>query len=80
MKKDIHPEYKPFTIIFNDGTKFTTNSAASAKELVVDVDYRTHAAWNPEARMQFNQNEAKVANFNKKFAGLSILSGKKTDK
>ena len=77
MRKDIHPKYKDLTIIMNDGTKFVTKSTYSkSKELILDVDFRNHAAWTGGATV-LNQNENKVAQFNKRFGGISDFSTSK---
>ena len=71
MKKDIHPAYKKLKILIGSDT-FNTHSTLSNDEILMDVDYRKHPAWNKSAINVVNQSNKNVSDFNKKFAGLSF--------
>jgi large subunit ribosomal protein L31 len=71
MKKDIHPNYGPLKITIGED-HFVTNSTLSGKEILMDVDFRKHPAWNKSAVNVVNQSNKNVSEFNKKFAGLSF--------
>ncbi|GAB4164100.1 MAG: 50S ribosomal protein L31 [Rickettsiaceae bacterium] len=75
MRKGIHPEYNQLKIkIRND--EFVTMSTLKSGEILMDVDFREHPAWNKGAVNQVNQSNKSVSNFNKKFGGLSFGSKK----
>jgi len=71
MRKDIHPEYKALKIKIGKD-QFETMSTLSSGEILMDVDFRKHPAWNKGAVSTVNQSNKNVADFNKKFAGLSF--------
>jgi large subunit ribosomal protein L31 len=71
MKKDIHPAYKKLKIIIGKDS-FNTHSTLSSGEILMDVDFRKHPAWNKSAVNVVNQSNKNVSDFNKKFAGLSF--------
>jgi large subunit ribosomal protein L31 len=71
VKKDIHPAYKKLKIIIGSDS-FNTNSTLSSGEILMDVDFRKHPAWNKSAINVVNQSNKNVSDFNKKFAGLSF--------
>ncbi|NRB10451.1 MAG: 50S ribosomal protein L31 [Rickettsiaceae bacterium] len=76
MKKDIHPKYKKLKItIGND--QFTTNSTYPGDEILMDVDFRKHPAWNRQALNVVNQSNKNISDFNKKFSGMSFGIKKK---
>lgn len=71
MKKDIHPAYYELKIkIGND--EFITKSTLKSGEILMDVDFRQHPAWNKNVVNLVNQSNKSVSDFNKKFAGLSF--------
>lgn len=71
MKKSIHPEYKELKIkIGND--EFVTKSTLTSGELLMDIDFRQHPAWNKGAANVLDKSNKNVSDFNKKFAGLSF--------
>jgi large subunit ribosomal protein L31 len=73
MKKDIHPAYQELKIkIGNDS--FTTFSTLKSGEILMDVDFRKHPAWNKGVGNIVNQSNKNVSDFNKKFGGLSFGS------
>ena len=71
MKKDIHPEYKKLKITIGTD-KFTSGSTLKSGEILKDVDFRKHPAWNKGAVNVVNQSNKNVSDFNKKFGGLSF--------
>ncbi len=71
MKKDIHPSYQDLKIIVGKD-EFLTRSTLKSGEILMDVDYRKHPAWNKGAANVVNQSNKNVSDFNKKFAGLSF--------
>ena len=71
MKKGIHPEYKKLKIVIGKDT-FTTNSTYTGGEILMDVDYRKHPAWNKSAVNVVNQSNKNISDFNKKFGGMSF--------
>jgi len=71
MKTDIHPPYKPLTIIVGEDP-FYTNSTLSSGQILMDVDFRKHPAWNKGSANVINESNKNVSDFNKKFAGLSF--------
>ncbi len=73
MKSGIHPAYKELSIkISND--VFKTMSTHHAAEILMDVDFRKHPAWNKESGNIVNQSNKSVSDFNKRFSGLSFVS------
>ncbi|MFN7038475.1 MAG: 50S ribosomal protein L31 [Alphaproteobacteria bacterium] len=73
MQDNIHPKYKPFTLVLPDGTRFTTMSSCAEDELMLDVDYRTHPAWTGSLNRTLNQGAANIQKFNKKFAAFGSM-------
>ncbi len=71
MKKDIHPAYQELKIKIGKD-EFTTKSTLKSGELLMDIDYRKHPAWNKDNVNLVNQSNKNVSDFNKKFAGLSF--------
>lgn len=71
MKKDIHPKYQALKITIGKD-EFLTASTLGSGELLMDVDFRKHPAWNKSAINVVNQSNKNVSDFNKRFAGLSF--------
>lgn len=71
MKEGIHPEYKQLKIKIGDD-EFITKSTLKANEILMDVDFRKHPAWNKSVINIVNQSNKNVSDFNKKFCGLSF--------
>lgn len=71
MKKDIHPQYKELKITIGKD-EFLTRSTLKSGEMLMDVDFRKHPAWNKGAANVVNQSNKNVSDFNKKFGGLSF--------
>jgi len=75
MKSGIHPEYKKLLIKVGSDV-FETMSTHPGGEILMDVDFRKHPAWNKDSGNVVNQSNKSVSDFNKRFSGLSF-SGKK---
>ncbi len=75
MKSGIHPEYKKFLIKVGSDV-FETMSTHPTGEILMDVDFRKHPAWNKDFGNVVNQSNKSVSDFNKRFSGLSF-GGKK---
>ena len=71
MKKDIHPAYQDLTISIGKD-KFTTKSTLKSGEVLMDVDFRKHPAWNKGVGNVVDQSNKNVSDFNKKFGSLSF--------
>jgi ribosomal protein L31 len=72
MKPDIHPKYKPLKIIIGSDT-FNTCSTYYGDELLMDVDFRNHVAWNHDkSASNVNESNQNVQKFNQKFSGLGF--------
>ena len=70
MKKQIHPDYHPITVVMTDGTKYETRSTwgKSGDTLQLDIDPKTHPAWTGQHRIV--DSGGQVARFNKRFGKL----------
>ena len=70
MKKDIHPDYHPITVVMTDGSKYETRSTwgKSGDTLQLDIDPKTHPAWTGQHRIV--DSGGQVARFNKRFGKL----------
>lgn len=71
MKKDIHPEYKKLKISIGKD-ELITGSTLQSGQILMDVDFRKHPAWNKSAMNIVNQSNRNVSEFNKKFAGFYL--------
>ncbi|ABE05359.1 50S ribosomal protein L31 [Rickettsia bellii] len=76
MKNGIHPDYKKFLIKVGSDV-FETMSTHPAGEILMDVDFRKHPAWNKDIGNVVNQSNKSISDFNKRFSGLSFGSQKK---
>ncbi|MBF8247055.1 MAG: 50S ribosomal protein L31 [Rickettsia sp.] len=72
MKKDIHPEYKSLKLKIGQDEIFTF-STYKGKELLMDVDFREHPAWDKSKMQYVSKSNKSVSNFNKKFGDISLL-------
>lgn len=75
MKADTHPDYHMITVQMTDGTTFQTRSTwgGEGDTLVLDIDPTSHPAWTGgKAQLQ---DGGRVAQFNKRFGGLSLKKG-----
>ena len=75
MKAEIHPDYHAITVQMTDGSTFQTRSTwgKEGDTLVLDIDPTSHPAWTGGTR-QLDQG-GRVAQFNKRFGGLSLKKG-----
>ena len=71
MRKNIHPEYKELKIKIGKD-EFTTMSTLRTGEILMDIDFREHPAWNKSKLNVVNQANKNISDFNKKFAGLTF--------
>ena len=76
MKADIHPEYHTIKVQMTDGTVFETRSTwgSEGDTLVLDIDPTSHPAWTGDNKRLLNEG-GRVAQFNKRFGGLSLKKG-----
>ena len=74
MKSDIHPDYHMIKVVMTDGTEYETRSTWGSEGDVMrlDIDPKTHPAWTGQRRII--DRGGRVAQFNKRFAGLSTKS------
>jgi large subunit ribosomal protein L31 len=72
MKADTHPDSHMITVQMTDGTTFQTRSTwgSEGDTLVLDIDPTSHPAWTG-GKAQI-QDGGRVAQFNKRFGGLSL--------
>ena len=73
MKADTHPDYHMIKVQMTDGTTFETRSTwgSEGQTLVLDVDPTTHPAWTG-GNQRFLNEGGRVAQFNKRFGGLTL--------
>lgn len=79
MKKNIHPDYHPITIVMTDGTKYETRSTygKAGDVLQLDVDPKTHPAWVGGVNLR---KTGQMEKFNNKFSAFgtaALAAGKK---
>jgi large subunit ribosomal protein L31 len=75
MKADTHPDYHMIKVQMTDGTVFETRSTwgSEGDTLVLDIDPTSHPAWTGgKAQLQ---DGGRVAQFNKRFGGLTLKKG-----
>ena len=74
MKSDIHPDYHMIKVVMTDGTEYETRSTWGSEGDVMrlDIDPKTHPAWTGQRRII--DRGGRLAQFNKRFAGLSTKS------
>ncbi len=74
MKSDIHPDYHEITVVMTDGTEYKTRSTLGSEGdvLRLDIDPKTHPAWTGQRRVV--DTGGRVAQFNRRFAGLGANS------
>ena len=79
MKAGIHPDYHEITVVNTDGTEFKTRSTygKAGDKLRLDVDPKTHPAWNKGGYMVM-ENVGQMDKFKKRFGKFNI-GGKKAD-
>ena len=71
MKKGIHPDYHPITVVMTDGSKFETRSTygAAGDQLSLDIDPSSHPAWTG-GHTQILDRGGRVSRFKQKFGFL----------
>jgi large subunit ribosomal protein L31 len=71
MKKDIHPDYHPITVVMTDGTSYQTRSTygAAGDTLRLDIDPSTHPAWTGGSQHLIDRG-GRLSRFKKKFEGF----------
>jgi large subunit ribosomal protein L31 len=75
MNADIHPDYHTIKVQMTDGTLFETRSTwgKEGDTLVLEIDPTSHPAWTGgKAQLQ---DGGRVAQFNKRFGGLTLKKG-----
>ena len=78
MKKNIHPDYHEIEVVMTDGTKFKTMSTWGKKGdvLNLDIDPKTHPAWNDGAR-KLVDSQGQISKFSKRFQNYKKSQTKK---
>jgi large subunit ribosomal protein L31 len=71
MKKGIHPDYHPITVVMTDGTKFETRSTygVAGDSLSLDIDPSSHPAWTGGNATMLDRG-GRVSRFKQKFGFL----------
>lgn len=74
MKKGIHPDYHPITIVMTDGTSFECRSTwgKSGDTMRLDIDPLTHPAWTGVHRLI--DSGGQLAKFRNRFKDLGLKS------
>ena len=77
MKKDIHPDYHPITVVMTDGSEFETRSTygKSGDKMTLDVDPNTHPAWTGGTGKLVDKG-GKVARFKDRFGDFNLSKKK----
>lgn len=75
MKKNIHPDYHPITIVMTDGTELPSKSTwgKAGDRLILDIDPKCHMAWT---KQQHFTEKGQLARFNQRFQALNKVSAK----
>jgi large subunit ribosomal protein L31 len=73
MKKDIHPDYHMIKVQMTDGTVFETRSTwgKEGDTMQLEIDPTSHPAWTGGRGTMLDAG-GRVAQFNKRFGGLSL--------
>lgn len=79
MKKDIHPDYHPITVVMTDGTRYETRSTwgKAGDTLQLDVDPKTHPAWVGGVNLRKTGQMEKFNNKFSAFGAAASAAGKK---
>jgi len=75
MKAGIHPDYHKIKVVMTDGTEYETFSTwgTEGATMNLEIDPTSHPAWTGgKAQLQ---DGGRVAQFNKRFGGLSLKKG-----
>ncbi len=72
MKKNIHPDYHPITVVMTDGTTFQTRSTwgKSGDSMRLEIDPISHPAWTGVHRLM--DTGGQLAKFKNRFQGFEI--------
>ena len=72
MKQNIHPDYHMIKVQMTNGTVFETRSTwgKEGDTMTLEIDPTSHPAWT--GGPQRLQDGGRVAQFNKRFGGLSL--------
>lgn len=75
MKANIHPNYHDITVVMTDGTEFKTRSTygKAGDKLRLDVDPKTHPAWNKGGYM-IMENVGQMDKFKKRFGKFNVAA------
>ncbi len=68
MKKDIHPPYH--TLRLKIGNDFFDTRSTLGGEILVEIDYRQHKAWNKESGQTYNAHNKNVSAFTSRYGNL----------
>jgi large subunit ribosomal protein L31 len=73
MKSEIHPDYHMIKVQMTDGSTFETRSTwgKEGDTLTLEIDPSSHPAWTG-GRGGMLDTGGRVAQFNKRFGGLSL--------
>lgn len=76
MKKGIHPDYHPITVIMTDGTEFQTRSTwgKEGDVLRLDIDPSSHPAWTGVHRLI--DTGGQLSKFKNKYKNISFKKDK----
>jgi large subunit ribosomal protein L31 len=74
MKAEIHPDYHEITVQMTDGTAYKTRSTygKAGDTLRLDVDPKTHPAWN-KGGIMIMENAGQIDKFKKKFGAFGAF-------
>jgi large subunit ribosomal protein L31 len=77
MKKGIHPNYRPITVVMTDGSTFTTRSCYKSERMVLEIDSKSHPYFT--GKQVLIDTAGRVDRFNKRFEKTQQLrDAKKT--
>lgn len=77
MKKNTHPKYGPLKVQVGSDT-FNLKSTYTGSELVMDIDYREHPAWQKKNATLLVDKHQNIKSFAKKFGKISLLGPTKS--
>lgn len=65
MKKGIHPNYHPITVVMTDGSTFSTRSCFKNERMVLEIDSKSHPYFT--GKQVLVDTAGRVDRFNKRF-------------
>lgn len=76
MKAEIHPDYHMIKVQMTDGTVFETRSTwgKEGDTMTLEIDPTSHPAWTGGRGTMLDVG-GRVAQFNKRFGGLTLKKG-----